>query len=215
MCGIHAVISAAPPAPIEAGLEQRLRNRGPDHIASETIELRRNDVSSLFVTLTSTVLSLRGDEITPQPLVDDASGSVLCWNGEAWKIDGESVTGNDGRAVLRRLTQASVSIQEALKSIEGPFSFVFLDKNTSTLYYGRDRLGRRSLLLHATETLTFSSVAGTTDSIWAEVEADGFYSMDLAESGEISSLTRTRHSWTDNELAVRATSSNRVFLFLC
>lgn len=202
MCGIHAVISTTAPAPIEAGFEQRLRNRGPDHVANETIELQRDDSSRLFVALTSTVLSLRGDEITPQPLVDNGSGSVLCWNGEAWKIDGEPVTGNDGKAVLCHLTQASSPIHEALKSIEGPFAFVFLDKNTSMLYYGRDRLGRRSLLSHATDSLSLSSVAGTIDPAWTEVEADGFYSINLAESGDLSTLTRTRHSWTDDELAV-------------
>lgn len=144
MCGIHAAISRKLPDPIFGTLEKCLRNRGPDHFGTITIRLGDND-APLYVALTSTVLALRGKHTTAQPLLEGASGSALCWNGEAWKIHGKSVNGNDGEVVLSKLTAASplgqAAVLDTLRAIEGPFAFIFLDKPSKTLYYGRDALG--------------------------------------------------------------------------
>lgn len=198
MCGIHAVISKNRLISNEADLEQRLQKRGPDHIGRVTVELQQ-DLSPLYVTFTSTVLSLRGDQITPQPLIDNVSGSVLCWNGEAWKIRGQQIEGNDGQAVLTHLVNASKigheAILDALRTIEGPFAFVYLDKSTDTLYFGRDRLGRRSLLSSnsTTDGFRLSSISGSPGTGWEEVEADGFYGIRL--SVETETILPTKYEW--------------------
>ena len=110
---------------------------------------------------------------------------MLCWNGEAWKIDGRAVKGNDGEAIFALLTEASVSaagdeaaIVNVLRSIRGPFAFVYFDNPSGRVYFGRDRLGRRSLLTFSNkddQSLTISSISGSCDSLWKEVEADGIY----------------------------------------
>ncbi|RFU74125.1 asparagine synthase [Trichoderma arundinaceum] len=207
MCGIHAAISAdAGYHKLSAGLERRLRNRGPDHLGVVEAQLRQDDESksALYLTLTSTVLSLRGDHLGKQPLTDEESGSVLCWNGEAWKLGGKPVEGNDGEAVLSLLTAASSkqgnedSVLDALRSIDGPFAFIFLDKRAKRLYYGRDRLGRRSLLLKRGDEFLLSSIAEAPAEGWTEVEADGCYTIQLSEASSPREITPIRHDWDQN-----------------
>lgn len=143
---------------------------------------------------TSTVLSLRGDHIARQPLEHESSGSVLCWNGEAWSVGGISVQGNDAEAVFHQLTAAAIeglnnnagNVEEAiltvLRAIEGPFAFAYYCPAAGKIYFARDRLGRRSLLISKDDndgSITLSSVAESTNSQWAEVDADGLYMLDL------------------------------------
>jgi hypothetical protein len=209
MCGIHAIISSSPTWPLQPSIERQLKSRGPDHISSVSARLERSE-GSLFLQFTSTVLALRGDHIVRQPLVDTSCGSVLCWNGEAWNIQGQRVQGNDGEAVLALLVGASrgkpdgqqssaeLAVLDALREIEGPFAFVFYDKPTKRLFYGRDRLGRRSLLLRPGPPLILCSVAETPSPDWAEVEADGFYSIDLSQDALIENMAAQRHDWVQN-----------------
>ncbi|CAM1506836.1 Fc.00g064770.m01.CDS01 [Cosmosporella sp. VM-42] len=203
MCGIHAAISPSPNYGISNDLERCLCNRGPDHTGSVQTHVPVGDGqrSSLFLTFTSTVLSLRGDHVAKQPLVDESSGSVLCWNGEAWRIRGELVRGNDGEAVLALLTEASRktedgdAVLEALCAIEGPFSFIYFDKSARRLYYGRDRLGRRSLLVNPGSPFSLSSITEKPVDGCSEVEADGCYTLQLDQGDIAAGLVATRHDW--------------------
>lgn len=218
MCGIHAAISSSSSPPIQEYLESCLKSRGPDYVGSVHAQLP----GSLALSLTSTVLSLRGDHVTKQPLVNEETGSVLCWNGEAWRIGGQPVLGNDTAAVSELLSEASRrvgvagsssdAVIEALRSVEGPFSFIYLDKPTGCLYYGRDRLGRRSLLVRTGDVFALSSVAEVTSGgTWSEVEADGCYTLQLSGSTELSTLTPSRHCWVD-DAALVGTQAMRAFL---
>ena len=134
-----------------------------------------------WLSFTSTVLALRGDHVEYQPFVDPQSGSVLCWNGEAWRIESEPISGNDGQRVFELLIKASSQnlssnsntiILKVLRSISGPFAFVFFDKIHNQIYFGRDRLGRRSLLYN-TEfhpgCMEFASTADLESTSWREV----------------------------------------------
>ncbi|PTB67007.1 asparagine synthase-like protein [Trichoderma citrinoviride] len=217
MCGIHGAVTAnGRPHRLSPGLERRLRNRGPDHLGTVEAQLCP-DEGSLCVTLTSTVLSLRGDHLAKQPLVDAESGSVLCWNGEAWKLGGKLVEGNDGEAVLSLLAAAAShdagsedSVLDALRSIDGPFAFIFLDRKAKRLYYGRDRLGRRSLLLKKGDEFLLSSVAEAPAEGWAEVEADGCYTLQLDATGSPMELVAVRHDWDLNKDLVTDTSDAHI-----
>jgi len=204
MCGIHVVFSSSSPHPHTPSheLASRLRNRGPDHLGSVVVQVGP-DTETL--TCTSTVLALRGDHVTAQPFHDSKTGSVLCWNGEAWRIAGRELDGNDGEAVFSLLVEASSSsatsdarayILDALRSIEGPFAFAYFDKPSQTLFFARDRLGRRSLVSYQDEasgTFIVSSIAESCDPAWKEVEFDGIYHLYLgATSG-----ARLSPSWND------------------
>jgi asparagine synthetase B (glutamine-hydrolysing) len=187
MCGIHVAISSGDFLAPGQDLKHLLCNRGPDHIG-EAQGRAESDGIIHKISFTSTVLGLRGGHVTPQPFVDQQSGSILCWNGEAWKIGPDTVVGNDGERVFEAMLKASATqnslassgpcVLEALKSICGPFAFVFFDNTRKYLYFGRDRLGRRSLLYHIAEntnTIKLSSVSDPKIGLWNEVEADGIY----------------------------------------
>ena len=223
MCGIHAVISPAVSRPLSEELKSRLCSRGPDHVATVLEEV---DAASgpLALAFTSTVLALRGDHVARQPLLDEETGSVLCWNGEAWRIHGEAVAGNDTEAVLTLLAGASKAskphprpdpadqgpdlVLEALRAIEGPFAFIFFDKPSSRLYYGRDRLGRRSLLSKAGSPFVLSSIAESTSQDWAEVEANGCYSLQLDDyTTSLPIAHPTGHAWVHDESLVGSQTS--------
>ena len=207
MCGIFFSVSEGDRLTPDEELLDTIRKRGPDSIGTRSLTVTVQPITSSntfmqsrLLTFVSTVLSLRGDSIIDQPLEDPASGSLLCWNGEAWKIDNALVQGNDAKAVFDLLLQASQSsgaypqvessspdkglqtTVQAIGSITGPYAFVFYDAQSRRVFYGRDALGRRSLVTkrYGTRSLAISSVPDATEvDGWEEVEADGIYMLDL------------------------------------
>ncbi|KAJ5168312.1 uncharacterized protein N7482_003906 [Penicillium canariense] len=136
------------------------------------------------------LLSLRGNHVYRQPLVDPATQSVLCWNGEAWKIANELVSGNDTEHVFdlflssanSNAHQAIGRMAGAVASISGPFAFVFYDAVHARLFYSRDCLGRRSLLQGVDEdgSLKICSLCdGSSSTHFQEVGCEGVYMIDL------------------------------------
>ena len=202
MCGIFFSYSRNQPIPPSYACLECLRKRGPDSYSTVSCgsvltdnapqdllgELEANPIS---LDIVSTVLSLRGDVVVSQPLKDPESGSLLCWNGEAWSIQGKTVDGNDAEAILNLLTRAvrETSYEQALSrivsiisDISGPFAFVFYDALHHCVFFGRDALGRRSLAIRDTlpEGVVVSSICDTMDfKVWSEVEADGMYVLHL------------------------------------
>lgn len=209
MCGIFFSLSASEHVlPLEKTVTW-LQNRGPDiyrtHLVKVECDSSREALTTasktICLTFISTVLALRGDHITSQPLVDADSQSVLCWNGEAWKVGGEAVSGNDTETVFQKFLEASryhcdagesevSSVDDALArltnvigNITGPFSFVFYDGFHRRIFFSRDCLGRRSLLRghDGFGNLKICSVCDeSSPSSFEEVETDGLYMIDLA-----------------------------------
>lgn len=222
---------------LSAVLRERLRRRGPDHFGQASAELSVEGSSTtgsetkertLSLRFTSTVLALRGDGLTPQPFVA-ADGSVFCWNGEAWRLGEEDVdqnktdeaadsAKNDGAQLFARLAAADSEdhILCVLRAIQGPFAFVFYYAQSGRLFFGRDRLGRRSLLTRRKASqdvdvlLELSSVGGDADEAapWREVAADGIYVADLGQLAEgDGSGGIARHDWVV-DAAVQADGDN-------
>jgi asparagine synthetase B (glutamine-hydrolysing) len=197
MCGIYASISTDGFKNPSTLAKEFLCNRGPDHIGESHTQLSLQDGKSYWISLISTVLALRGGYVTAQPFKDYHSDSLLCWNGEAWKIGTEKVTGNDGQAIFDALVRASLAqvtskssdgILNVLRSIAGPFAFVFVDSLNKQIYFGRDRLGRRSLLYkhnQSSTSLEFASIADPASGLWNEVEADAVYQLSCDGSGPV------------------------------
>lgn len=76
-------------------------------------------------------------------------------------------------------------VLDALTSIAGPFAFVFYDAISNRLFYGRDRLGRRSLLSRVLSDsgVAFCSITDESPStVWTEVETGGVHVVDLSKS---------------------------------
>jgi asparagine synthetase B (glutamine-hydrolysing) len=227
MCGIYASISRNDFQTPNDGLKKALCNRGPDCTGEERFKFKGEEHGGpYYISLMSTVLAMRGDfEVAAQPFVDSSSGCSLCWNGEAWKIGSSSVVGNDGRLIFEKLLLASNvsevvsenAVLRVLRSISGPFAFLYVDMIHGNVYFGRDRLGRRSLLFNFDEdssSLTLSSIADSTSKAWQEVEADGIYQLTFGagtrhqssfNSEALDSLAQThRHSWEGECSSVRS-----------
>jgi asparagine synthetase B (glutamine-hydrolysing) len=207
MCGIFCSLSRTSHVSPDADVLLLLRRRGPDstscaqHTYGDDSARGWETGGNIFLNFTSTVLSLRGLRTVSQPLQNSDGSHVLCWNGEAWSIDGQQTTGNDTEAVFGLLSaaaseshgaisdskDASETIAKHMAAIAGPYAFVFYDRHAGRVYLGRDFLGRRALLWRTSESgdLLISSVtSGSHDNAWSEIEADGIYCIDLkAPSG--------------------------------
>ncbi|KAI4101924.1 MAG: hypothetical protein LQ339_004814 [Xanthoria mediterranea] len=201
MCGIFFTYSSGSELAPSTELLHRLQCRGPDHVGKTSSKCSNG--SLLFI---SSVLSLRGECLIGQPLNDPHTGSVLCFNGEAWSLDdGNYILGNDTEVVLDLLLQATASVDplplsaqqdqadeaviNALSRISGPYAFIYYDARHRIVFYGRDPLGRRSLLsCKWRDGIMVSSVPCTASAggDWTEVEANGIYaiSSDSTESSE-------------------------------
>lgn len=204
MCGIFFSCTNQKVVDPRDSHDADLRRRGPDSfktIQRQTLGKRPDsghEASSCisYLNFTATVLSLRGDLVVEQPLEDAQSGSILCWNGEAWKVNGTTIVGNDAVVIMNLLVEtvsshSTSSIKEetledattqavldVISSISGPFAFLFFDAQSQMIFYGRDSLGRRSLVQNiATDgSFSLSSICKSTGTDgWTEVEAGCLY----------------------------------------
>jgi asparagine synthetase B (glutamine-hydrolysing) len=113
-----------------------------------------NPTSPLRLTFAGSILQLRGHNPVSPPLVDPNSGNILLWNGEIFNENLENKGnilnipsgGNDAKGLLHALT-TTTDIPAVFSSIRGPWACVFWHAETDTLWFGRDVLGRRSLLI--------------------------------------------------------------------
>lgn len=196
MCGIFCSVSRHGFSPPSPNLRESLEARGPDasNLIEEVIRSSRDASISAWLTFHSTVLSLRSESVVTQPYASHAGGPVLCWNGEAWAVEHVAVENSDTRVIYSLLGQAVKTCQYtdassmleilavAMAKIAGPFAFIYYDKHNECLYFGRDFLGRRSLLYQVTQdgSILLCSVSDReVTSGWTEVEADGLYCIDL------------------------------------
>ncbi|PWA72801.1 asparagine synthase family protein [Artemisia annua] len=183
----------------------------------------------LFVGAT---LQLRGENPIRQPLVDD-SGNILVYNGEVFggiELDSDS---NDTQVLIESLRKCcnccsheheskcsssgdrKYSVPELLSTIRGPWALIYWQESSKRIWFGRDALGRRSLLVHwpnkKDSRLMLSSVSppdainessdfvyenGPSElNFWEELPC-GVYSLSMNASENLVGEVR-RHNWTD------------------
>ncbi|EIW67931.1 hypothetical protein TREMEDRAFT_72060 [Tremella mesenterica DSM 1558] len=119
--------------------------RGPDSSAIFRKVFTTCEGCHVELVLAASVLGLRGDGITSQPIISERG--VLGWNGQVF--DGLQVNPgeNDTRKIFDKL-EGGENPWDILDKIEGPYAFIYLNLETSTLYFAVDPLSRRSLLVH-------------------------------------------------------------------
>lgn len=111
------------------------------------------------------MLQLRGLVPVSQPL-EDASGNVLVYNGEIFGGINIADDSNDSQVLLHKLeiscssdcldfhmndsckSELGKSIPDILSAIKGPWAFIYWQKKSKTMWFGRDAFGRRSILVH-------------------------------------------------------------------
>jgi len=183
MCGIlvSVAIKGSEKSALN-GLTPWIAARGPDSLQTRRIQIPFPDTQqSVELTFTSSVLHLRGHDVTVQPLVSQ-SGDILCWNGEIWQGLSVADDENDGLKLLDELVSGK-KVWEVMGQIEGPWAMVFYDASKRRLWYGRDCLGRRSLMrkmIPETGELLLSSVGVDMDG-WDEVGVEGLGCLELQE----------------------------------
>eukprot|EP01040_Poterioochromonas_malhamensis_P014446 gene14446-15991_t len=136
-------------------MKEWLSRRGPNITTDIAIPTNSSTIS-----LIGSVLHIQGDRCIPQPLTDP-SGCAFLWNGEVF--DGLEYPSDSSDTVamfdfilksLESLTLERDSnekvvdvVQSCVGRVRGPYSFIFLDRTTNQIVFGRDPFGRRSLLL--------------------------------------------------------------------
>ena len=170
-------------AKIVERIEEAISRRGPDSTNHQTITCDGVDV-----TLVASLLALRGDKPFPQPV--SLGEHILIWNGEIFGNEyfRECVIehGNDTICLLSHLSECADETQvlNTLANIEGPFGFVYVNTRENYLLFGRDILGRRSLLYCVNDEgtdLIISSVACHVPgfSQWRSIGVNGIFKLSL------------------------------------
>ncbi|KAK0505900.1 asparagine synthase-domain-containing protein [Armillaria luteobubalina] len=121
------------------GLRHANAARGPDAQRSHKVSFRAptSDASTINLDFFASELCLRGSRPVVQPHI--RNGDILCWNGEVHLTLIMDPVENDG-----------VRLFESTKDLKSPTQIrdLFSSKESGNLIFGRDPLGRRSLLIH-------------------------------------------------------------------
>lgn len=186
MCGILLSIGTNGSNELN-GLLEAIARRGPDHQMNMEVEPT--------VTIHSSVLHLRGSHGTQQQPMQDKNGNILAFNGEIFGGITVDHSQNDAKCLSDHLSlcRTESDILAVFGRIQGEFALVFYHSESRCLYFGRDYLGRRSLLLHASKKghILISSVglslqtADCQDPAWNEVSTQGLFKIDLSKTKTI------------------------------
>ncbi|KAL3056782.1 hypothetical protein OYC64_019294 [Pagothenia borchgrevinki] len=204
MCGIFCLLSLSPTQfEWDKTVYEHLKRRGPNLSQNLTVRSTKPCYQCVF---SAHVLHLRG-LLTPQP-VEDSRGNALVWNGEIFGGVPVMPEENDTAVVSQRLSScnSSTEILSFLSTVRGPWGFIYYQKAGDYLWFGRDFLGRRSLLWNfdaEVKALTLTSVAahsaGPAASAWQEVPAAGVYRIDLKAVSEAGCVTFEVYPWAYGE----------------
>lgn len=152
--------------------------RGPDYAKYLNFSFKENHFQLL-----SSVLSLR-QPFTKQPCVHEEW--ILQFNGELY--NSECLESNDTTFIMDRLlNELSISkcrkqaVANVISGLEGEFAYVLLDLSENKVYFGKDSVGKRSLIFELTpENLTVSSVFPTHATNALECKGNELYVVDLS-----------------------------------
>ncbi|KAM0790810.1 hypothetical protein ACM66B_004656 [Microbotryomycetes sp. NB124-2] len=169
-------------------LTEAVKPRGPDSHQTVIKRLKSKSGVEWEMRFFASVLHMRGEHVTVQPFRAD-NGDVFLWNGEVF--DGLEVQSheNDGQILFDLIQREGPSnFFACMRNIEGPYSFVYYQAVHQRLYFGRDPLGRRSLLVHVPTPvnpylLLTSCGAGTSYLVneWEEVPCDSIFAYNLRD----------------------------------
>lgn len=173
--------------------------RGPNYLGY----IRWQAAPGLVVEQFSSVLSLR-QPFSKQPVHWEAMS--MQFNGELYNCD--CLRGNDTQYVTSRLRLVRLNenrekaLIDVLSRLEGEFAYVIIDKVAAKCYFGRDVVGRRSLLYSLSEErgLAIGSTLGRCQPC-VECDANIVYIWDMK------ACTLRREPLTAGALAVTTTLS--------
>ncbi|XP_026465159.1 asparagine synthetase domain-containing protein CG17486 [Ctenocephalides felis] len=180
MCGIFCSISTTNQEQNQKHetLSDLLSNRGPDSHNKIIHNCLKINKKALF---SGHVLWQQGDSLTSQPV--QTSRGILLFNGDVFGGKFKSVqNGKSDTEVIKDYLDCYGDVVDVFSCIEGPFSFIYFDKDRDELYFGRDRTGRHSLLcVSGDDEFVVTSVSSCFLSHTVEVPAVGIFCLNLAQ----------------------------------
>ncbi|KAH7920081.1 hypothetical protein BV22DRAFT_1074525 [Leucogyrophana mollusca] len=186
-CSVHARGSDNPEfQELKGQLKAANAARGPDAQRSLVISVNETNQHGLDLDFFASELRLRGDAPVVQP--HEQEGDVLCWNGEVFEGMEIDEHENDGVRLfeaIRSLSNPDTDLPGLLGSIEGPYALVFYHGTSKRLYFARDPLGRRSLLVHKPSQahpyflLTSVSIGENSQYDLEELSTDCIFCLDI------------------------------------
>ncbi|BES98551.1 asparagine synthetase [Nesidiocoris tenuis] len=192
MCGITLVLTADEPQNELPGwpkVIELLSRRGPDVQSCHELDIPG---TKWHISGRASTLWTQGHRPTEQPIVAE-SGSFLLWNGDSYSNEPTGET-SDSEMILT-LFEERGSPLNVLPSIRGPYSFVYYDSKTRSIWFGRDPIGRCSLLMHKTEVrLVLGSVFPKCLEA-QEVSSCGLFHMTFTAS----TYETTIYPWSDTK----------------
>ncbi|KAJ7357107.1 asparagine synthase-domain-containing protein [Mycena albidolilacea] len=181
-------------------LSDRLKHangaRGPDSQTTRRVSVTGSSDAVVILDLFASELRLRGRNPVVQP--HEHNGNIFCWNGEIF--DGMDIGKEDNDGVkLFRILGALDTVEQVANvfgTIEGPYAFVYYHAASQRVFFARDPLGRRSLLIHKPSTrnpyflLASVSVGLDPSYDFQELSTEYIYCLelrDLPNGGEMAS----------------------------
>lgn len=162
MCGIILIISRNNQSETDLLklfqiFREVISRRGPDSSGIELFATKDNS-QLLFA---ANVLWLQGENITEQPVTN--TSSILIYNGDIFREIPEKCKYHigDTKYIFDLLNEAEPSeVHEKLYELHGPYAFIFYNKLKNKICFGRDKFGRRSMLIGKGEnSIILTSVA--------------------------------------------------------
>lgn len=191
MCGIRFHLQAGPWS------DRRLRSsgeewldlahRGPD--AQVARQWTCGPGGALRALLAASLLRMRPGPAVPQPFEfwAEALGEpgFLCWNGEVF--GGVDLRGACDTPVVASWLRRAASVEEwvaMLAAVCGPYAFTVWLPQSGRLWFGRDPIGRRSLLAARDGAFALSSTdfGRGAAGAWREVPIGGVFELQVGRS---------------------------------
>ncbi|XP_055373010.1 asparagine synthetase domain-containing protein CG17486 [Condylostylus longicornis] len=177
MCGILCLLSLDLNIPhIVEEYKRILKNRGPD---VQNCVYECNDLIAFF----GFVLWQQGEQVFSQPAVSEKY--VLLLNGDIYNAN-KPLLMSDTEWLSLELQKCETenSIIELIRSLKGPYSIIFYDKQLKLLYFARDPLGRNSLVVERDFSNNLIKIASTSNfsnkkNIPAELPPVGLYKLHI------------------------------------
>ena len=152
--GARAGRAPGAPAPSPGELLEGLRARGPDRGG---LAERRAAGGRVTVHVAGALLQTRGGEPLEACPLEDPGGDALAFAGEIFGgLPGLRRGESDSQALFAALRLVGASSEETeagsvpgvLSRLRGPWTIIFWQERQRTLWFGRDFMGRRTLLAH-------------------------------------------------------------------
>ncbi|KAG5443069.1 Asparagine synthetase domain-containing protein 1 [Clonorchis sinensis] len=250
MCGIALLsasdVSTAPDGDYTSQLQSTVQydfstflHRGPDFCSCKVLLPSVPAVDSSGLLAIGCILSQRGSSVTAQPLLTISSLTnktyYLLWNGEVFHFADKLIDQrfqdplvNDADVLLSLIRDADTleKLLCLLSSVQGPFAFILIEFPTNLIYFGRDRLGRRSLVaryaavsdednhkvldcISSVVLLSCSEQSKADEHSWIELPASGVYAAQLLHTKNGWCFTNiTMYPWSKEH--VEAWSSSQL-----